>query len=226
VTPDPTLDGRLLFWGLHGTLADSFAAIQAAADQALYAHGYPPGDEERLRASIGLSPRRIFRRLVDGADKPTVDALVATYRVAFGPASRTYTTLFPGIDALLKDLAALDAWPIVATCESCASVESLLEWLGIAGCLGKVITADDVTNTKPHPEMVWAGCRAQGRDPARALVIGGTVFDIEMGQRAGAQTCGVTWGNQPREQLAARRPTWLVDTLDELRQVLARELGG
>jgi phosphoglycolate phosphatase len=55
-------------------------------------------------------------------------------------------------------------------------------------------------------------------------MIGDTTFDLEMGNAAGVKTIGVTWGNHTREKLRECTPTWLIDSVSELQEVLEREI--
>ena len=54
--------------------------------------------------------------------------------------------------------------------------------------------------------------------PLREIVVGDTVFDIEMGANAGTRTCGVTYGNGSRESLASA--TWIIDDFGQLLDIV------
>jgi len=51
------------------------------------------------------------------------------------------------------------------------------------------------------------------------LVIGDTIFDIEMGQRANVDTCGVTYGNNTKEKLRKQKPNYIIDTFKSLTEI-------
>lgn len=44
------------------------------------------------------------------------------------------------------------------------------------------------------------------------LVVGDTVYDIEMGRQANTDTCGVTYGNNSADELRRFEPTFLIDS--------------
>lgn len=67
-----------------------------------------------------------------------------------------------------------------------------------------------VTEKKPAPEMVERILAELKFSPDETLVVGDTVYDIEMGQRAGCDTCGVIWGNQSEGELKALNPTMIM----------------
>ena len=53
-----------------------------------------------------------------------------------------------------------------------------------------------------------------GFKPEEAIVVGDTVFDINMGRNAGTRTCGVSYGNGTRETLSDA--TWIIDDFSDL----------
>lgn len=216
----------LLVWDFDGTLADTFAGIHLCMNDTLTRHGREPVSESDLRPLIGLNLRRVFARLLGddnlASDEPELmQTMVDSYRALNNKISPDHATLYPGIADLLADLEKRRVPSAIATSKGRIGVLRTLDRLGILDRFFIVISDDDVERKKPDPEMVFKACEAGGHMPAEALVVGDSVFDMEMGRRAGAQTCGVTWGNQTRDQLATQQPTHVVDTVDELAMLLA-----
>ncbi len=56
--------------------------------------------------------------------------------------------------------------------------------------------------------------------PDETIVVGDTVYDIEMGQRAGCRTCGVTYGNNSREELQQQGADNIIDDFAELLNII------
>jgi phosphoglycolate phosphatase len=227
--------GSLLVWGFDGTVVDSYPAIRAAVDAALDEHGLQPAGpqwvtEAILRSLVGLSLDRIFGRLVYHLDPQPrlIESLVAAYREAFRAVGPARATLLPGIDSLLADLRAQGAVSVVASSDG-SGADLLLDRFGIAEHFAGVVSDDDVArhHRKPDSGLVLSACAAHGYEPADAVVIGDSVFDVEMGQAAGADTVWVTWGNQTRGDLLERTPTYLAEDVDELGTLLMhRYVGG
>lgn len=216
----------LLVWDFDGTLADTFAGIHLCMNDTLAQHGHEPVSASTLRPLIGLNLRLVFARLLgDDAlatdDPELIQSLVDSYRAINNRISPDHATLYPGIAALLGELDERGVPSAIATSKGRTGVLRTLDRLGIRGRFFTVVSDDDVEQKKPNPEMVLKACEAGGYEPAEATVIGDTVFDMEMGRRADAETCGVTWGNQTRDQLATQEPTHVVDTVDELAKLLA-----
>ncbi len=61
--------------------------------------------------------------------------------------------------------------------------------------------ADDHPS-KPHPSMVRAALAEADVAPERAVMLGDTVFDIDMSVAAGVPALGVAWGYHAGEALA------------------------
>ena len=225
--------GPLLVWGFDGTVVDSYPAIRAAVDAALEQHGLQPAGpqwvtEAILRSLVGLSLDRIFGRLVYHLDPDPrlIESLVSAYREAFRAAGPAHATLLPGIATLLADLRANGAVSVVASSDG-SGADLLLDRFGIAEHFAGVVSDADVSRNhrKPDSGLLLSACAAHGYEPRDAVVIGDSVFDVEMGQSAGADTVWVTWGNQTRGDLLERTPTHLAEDVDELGSLLHRYVG-
>ena len=55
-------------------------------------------------------------------------------------------------------------------------------------------------------------------EPDEAIVVGDTVFDVQMGKNAGTRTCGVTYGNGSRESM--KDADWIIEGFGQLLDIL------
>ena len=133
--------------------------------------------------------------------------------------------LFPGADAVLRDLAAQDETLLaIATGKSRRGLEHVFDIHGFRSMFHSVQCADDHPS-KPHPSMVEACLRDTGVEPEHAVIIGDTSFDIEMGRAAGIHAVAVDWGYHPGESLLALGAAELLTRFDELPRALDRIWG-
>lgn len=58
--------------------------------------------------------------------------------------------------------------------------------------------------------------------PQEAMVVGDTVYDIQMGQNANVFTCGVTYGNGTHEQMTSLHTDFIIDDFKELLKIVKR----
>jgi HAD superfamily hydrolase (TIGR01509 family) len=210
-----------IVFDFDGTLADTFAGIERCVNLTLQHFGLPGVDRQVLRPTIGLSLEVVFRTVIDAAlPNSTITDMVVAYRRRYPQEAPALTTLFPGIPALLEAATAQGRTLAIATSKASSNILPMLRALAIDGLFEVVCSDDLVERRKPYPDMVHFIAERTGVAPRRMLVVGDTRYDIEMGAAAGAGTCAVSWGNHSREELLAVGPTYLVDTVPGLADVL------
>lgn len=217
---------RLVIFDVDGTLIDSQAHILAAMQAAFADHGLPAPPRAATLAIVGLSLPVAIARLVP--DHPEAHAgLVTAYKDAFStlrrsPEGAALSPLFPGARAALDQLAAEDHTLLaIATGKSRRGMDHILELHGLGGLFQSVQVADDHPS-KPHPSMIAACLRETGTDPRRAVIVGDTTYDVEMGLAAGIHALGVTWGYHPPEALLRAGAGALLDSFAALPTALER----
>jgi phosphoglycolate phosphatase len=110
----------------------------------------------------------------------------------------------------------------VVTTDHRPITEETLEILGIAHQVDQVICGDDGLPVKPAPDMLLAACRRLGIEPARTAVVGDTLGDLLMAERAGAGLrVGVLSGAGDRDLLAGHADA-ILDSVDDIAVMPAR----
>jgi phosphonatase-like hydrolase len=86
-----------------------------------------------------------------------------------------------------------------------------------------LITAADVRQSRPHPDMIQLAMQRAGITDAREVAkVGDSVIDIEEGMNAGASlNIGITTGAHTREQLESAKPNYIIDNLIEVLPLIA-----
>lgn len=91
----------------------------------------------------------------------------------------------PGLLPFLEQCAAASLKLGVVTSDNQSTTREHLEWLGIAGYFGAVVTRDRVKYGKPAPEMAETACRELGLRPEETVIIGDSNADMQLGRGAG-----------------------------------------
>lgn len=92
----------------------------------------------------------------------------------------------------------------VATSDNHAPTEAMLSNLRVASLVDAVICADDDVPIKPAPDMILTVCRKLNILPAKTVMVGDNVPDLQMGRAAGVGlTVGVLSGVGTAADLAA-----------------------
>ena len=204
-----------IFFDFDGTLADTSEGIVRCTQATLQEMGLPASTPERIRSTIGLPLGQCFAR---GTDTPPerIDEACATYRRIFGDIAIPCITLFPGVKDGLAGLHAAGLRLAICTSRSSASLHTLLDMLEIGPYFSALTNNEDVIHPKPAPDLALLLLERLGARPEESLVVGDTVFDLQMGRGAGCHTCGVTWGNQDRAMLQTADPDCVIDDFREL----------
>jgi phosphoglycolate phosphatase len=196
--------------------------------QAYEAHGLPVPPTEKLLSIVGLSLPDAFRRLaglVASDEDHPVDGLVTCYKTAFAAlrqSDRHLEPLYPGARAALDALGRRpDTLLGIATGKSQRGVRAVLGRHGLSGRFATIQTSDDAPS-KPHPGMVLAAMRQTGVPPCDTVMVGDTVYDVEMARAAGVRAIGVGWGYHPPEALAAAGADAMLGDFSELAAALDR----
>lgn len=215
---------KLAVFDCDGTLIDGQASICAAMEHAFAEHGLPLPERNEVRRAVGLSLPQAIRTLLPDAQAGAQSALVDAYKRAFRAAREAgelQQPLFPGMAELLDALRA-DGWLLaVATGMSSRGLSHCLAMHGLTRHFVTLQTADDHPS-KPHPAMLEAALLEAGAEPANAVMIGDTVFDIHMARDAGVRAIGVDWGYHRPQELIAAGAVCVAASPAELEVVLKR----
>ena len=193
---------KLAVFDVDGTLVDSQALILGAMTQAMEGVGLPALDREQVLSIVGLSLPIAVATLLPYQPEARQNEVVAGYRAAF--MSRRMddeAALYPGARACLDALAGRDDLLLgIATGKSRRGLDAMLDHHGLRGRFVTLQTADNHPS-KPNPAMLLAACDEAGVDPAKAVMIGDTSFDMQMALNAGTAALGVGWGYHPHSAL-------------------------
>ncbi|MDP3646108.1 MAG: HAD-IA family hydrolase [bacterium] len=121
---------------------------------------------------------------------------------------------FPGVPETLKTLRENGIKLATMTNRLRDSSLKTMEYGGIKQYFDAFCCADDVVNTKPDPEHVYAALRPLGIEPKDAIVVGDTSADIEAGQRAGARTVAISHG--AHADVESLKPDYVIHRIEEL----------
>lgn len=139
-----------------------------------------------------------------------------------------YATLevksFEGTENLFKALRENQIKVVLNTGYDSVTANKLLEKLGwkVGVTIDALVTSNDVKNGRPDGDMIVKAMKLTGvNDAQKVLKVGDSAIDIEEGKSAHCgMTAGVLTGAQTREQIQEANPTYILETLNELKAIL------
>jgi phosphoglycolate phosphatase len=213
---------KLVIFDIDGTLVDSQHLICGAVHQVYDRHGLPKPARERVLALVGLSLPDTFTRLADGAAHP-VEAMVESYREAFSSLRaqpNSMEPLYPGAEEAIVRLAKRDDVSLgIATGKSMRGIETVLGHYKLLSHFTTIQCADTAPS-KPDPGMVLNALRDTGVAADDAVLIGDSIYDMQMAKAAGARAIGVAWGYHPPADLIAAGADAIVEEFAALDKAL------
>ena len=219
---------RLALFDVDGTLVDGQHNIISAMNAAMTSEGLEAPDPAAVRRVIGLSVEQCVQTLVPDASIEKTQSLIRRFKDAFSDLRASARFEEPLFDGALETLHKLDqeGWLLgVATGKSRRGVDLLLNDLGLENLFVTRQTSD-VNPSKPHPQMVKNAEREAGVAPGRTVMVGDTVFDMQMAANAGAFAVGVAWGYHPIDELRDAGANAIATGFRQLPTMLSDLVGG
>lgn len=201
-----------------GTIGDSQSLIIKTMQQTMHELGLEIKTMEDCARTIGLRLEEGFQ-LLFGMMHDEAMLCAETYRKIFMKNKENMVVKpFPHVIETIRQMAADGHDVAIASSRSRASLLEYVEQMDIADCISCIVAANDVEKVKPAPDMVLRVLEETDGKPEDTIVVGDMIYDIEMGKRAGTKTCGVTYGNGTRQQLA--NADYIIDDFAELLKII------
>lgn len=211
---------QLLILDFDGTLADTQPLIVSSLQRTIRELRLPSRSDAECRSIIGLPLKECFVKLLS-VDDAIAERCAEVYRRVFDEDNHPgVVTLFPHVIKTLKQLHEQGLLLAICSSRGRPTLDAFVRDFQLEAYVAMVVSANDVQHGKPHPEPVQLILRTLGIPASQALVVGDASYDILMGRAAGCRTCGVTYGNQSRQQLLAAHPDHLIDTFPALQGCL------
>lgn len=205
---------EILIFDWDGTLMDSTAWIVDCMRRAIQDNSMPTRSDEAIRGIIGLGLHEAVAELYPEAEASTVNTICDAYRDHYFGADEQ-CSLFDGVEDVLNQLRDLGYWLAVATGKSRRGLDKVLSETGLEPMFPITRTADE-TRSKPHPLMLEEIVTDFNSEMSRCLMIGDSLFDLQMATNAGMDGLGVSWGVQQSHALQALDPVGLIHDILEL----------
>ncbi len=212
-------DAVIFDW--DGTLADTKRVVVNSFQKVLREIGCKVSDEFIARR-IGIGTINTFKEAIKATnatlDDKTIDELVKE-KIKIQTELTENVNLFEGAVDLLNSL--YNRVKIaLATMSNREVVNKLLSEKRVRKYFDVVITADDVFQPKPNPEVFLKCAKKLKCRPEKCVVIEDSIFGVKAAKEAKMKCIAIPSGVYSMEELEEQKPDLIVDSINEKEEIL------
>ena len=168
-----------------------------------------------------LTLRHFFGKRITVKDRQRLsEELEARFRRAFAPHAKP----FAGVERLIAECQEQGVLVALASAAMSKNVNSILDVLKLRPYFHAVLTSDEITQSKPHPEIFVKTAQKLGLPPAACVALEDSFAGIEAAKRAGMKCVAVASTFPAPELRACTQADLVVQTLEAVDLTKLREL--
>ena len=213
-----------VLYDFDGTLADTTELVMECYRRTMEQHlGEVPPAVEWLRGfgtPLEVQMNRFARSREQCAE------MLATYRFYQEEQAERLVRPFAGVIDTLDALRERGVAMAIVTSRHKESTLRGIDLCGLTERFREIVTPEDVTSPKPHPEPVLIALERLGVAAENAIFVGDSPHDVASGREAGTETAAALWGPFTRAVLEAERPTHLLHHPSDVLALLDGLAGG
>ena len=216
------LSNRLYIFDLDGTLLNTLGDLAAACDHVLLKHGYPTHSYQKYCSFVGNGIRRLVQQaLPEDCQTPEAVEPIRQEFVAYYSENIDHKTHpYEGMVELLTELQQKGAKIAVASNKFHSGTVQLIAKFFPEIDFVEVTGNKEGAPLKPDPMIIEQIIHKASAKLSDTYMIGDSAVDMQTAHNAQIISVGVSWGFRSREELEQNTPNHIVDSVEELRDLL------
>ncbi|MBT2290476.1 pyrophosphatase PpaX [Paenibacillus albidus] len=206
-----------VLFDLDGTIVDTNELIINSFMHTLKLNALAPLTREEIIPHMGTTleqQMKVFSGLED------ISALEKTYRAYSYEHHDRLVRPFPHVNETMEELKRRGFKLGIVTTKIRPTTIKALEMFDLLKYMDTLVTVNDVTEPKPHPEPVLTAVRNLGVDPRRTLMVGDSAVDIQSAKAAGVYVAGVSWSLKGEEVLRRYEPHHIIHDMKDILELV------
>ncbi|MCD6484701.1 MAG: HAD family hydrolase [Candidatus Odinarchaeota archaeon] len=140
-------------------------------------------DPNLVREFIGASREVLTAKILGRAD--LIQKFSKIFPYEYSKIWRNEVKPYPEAHAVLKTLREMNVKTAIVSSNFRNTLECILNYFNFMPLIDAFVSNDDVEKGKPEPHMALEAIKRLGVHIDKCFVVGDTLFDVEMGKRAG-----------------------------------------
>ncbi|HZG55286.1 pyrophosphatase PpaX [Paenibacillus sp.] len=213
---------RTVLFDLDGTILDTNELIFRSFEYVWERKGWPMISRETLTPYMGNKLHDMFRETAGMSGDEDVEELIGLYREYNWAHHDALVRGYPHVVEVMAELRGAGVRMGVVTTKIRKTSEMGLKLCGMDGFIEHIVSLDDVTHAKPHPEPVQKALAAMGAAPEETLMVGDSAGDLLAARAAGVRSAAVAWSIKSKEDLMRCEPDYWIEDIRELPAIVSR----
>jgi beta-phosphoglucomutase len=204
-----------------GTLADTSAAILFSFHKALKEISADVSDNQ-IERRIGIGSAETLREILRSHGRNFDEAIIRSLvkkKIAAEIDLSYQIKLFPGAIELLESLQGKVKLGL-ASMNNRAVIDLLLKTTATRDFFAATVTADEISEPKPNPEIFIKTAEKLQTSPQRCVVVEDSIFGVMAAKAATMNCIAVAQGAYSKEELTKAKPELIVSSLQEKNAIL------
>ena len=205
---------------LDGTIIDPIVGIVNSVKYALDCMKIEYNQTESFEKFIGPPLDQSFQNFYSLSESQAREA-VEFYRIYYKKSGIEQNHLYTGIKDLFQDMLKQNILLYVATSKPTSFAIDILKYYNIAHFFKEIVGANlDLTRSAKKEIIEYILTKNPNIDPNNCVMIGDRNYDIIGAQDNQIDSIGVLYGYGSYEEMKEVKPTYIVETIADLRKIL------
>ena len=208
-----------VIFDLDVTLLNTIDDLATATNYAMKKLGFPVHGMWVYPNMVGNGVRKLIERALpdDARSEKNINDALAAFKEYYDEHCCDATQPYLGIPELLEDFTARGINLAVTSNTSQEAVTKIIAHYFPTANFRAILGNIDGMPRKPDPSIVFKALTMCPTPKAEVLYVGDSGVDMETARRACVESCGVTWGFRPIDELRGAYADHIVSTPDQIR---------
>lgn len=210
-----------VIFDLDGTLIDTLEDLRDSVNYALDKYNMPNRNIDEIRSFVGNGIQRlVYKSIPENTSEELKESVLKAFKSHYITNSMNKTRPYNDICALVKKLKEMGLGLAVVTNKTQDAALDIMNAF-FKDDFQVVIGQIDGVAQKPQPDGVWRAMELLGATKQNSIYIGDSEVDCLTAKNSGIQIIGVTWGFRGRKTLEENNADYIVDSPDEIIEILS-----
>lgn len=209
-----------VLFDLDGTIVNTNELIISSFMHALKENNLPALTREEIIPHMGTTLQQQMSAFSGLQDTSVLELSYRSYNYAHHD---KLIRSFPHVNETMEGLLSRGIKLGIVTTKIRPTTLKALEMFDLLKYMETIVTVNDVSQAKPHPEPVLTAVANLGVDPARTLMVGDSAVDIQSAKAAGVRVAAVAWSLKGEDTLRKYDPDYIIHDMKDLYTIVDQE---